>query len=291
LSSAENSGYQIEWVIFQTPIIKVGVLRCPTVHPSFKQPAPTENYAVVFPRVPVSIKRDDGAKFVADPTTVVLWNRNQDYDRQAIVPEGAVADWFAVHPDIILDAVQTRDASVQERPEHPFRIARVHASPEMYLSQRRILRDVIERHIENPLYIEERVLTLLSHVIAVGYDQWGIKAEHGPDDREPIQEEIVWRAETFIGNHFREPLLISDIAKQAGASPFHLCRLFKERRNSTLHARCIELRLRTALEYVLDTKMDLTEISLNLGYSSHSHFTWAFRKKFGTTPSSMRGRR
>ena len=132
---------------------------------------------------------------------------------------------------------------------------------------------------------------LLSHVIGAGYDQWGINAEHDAADREPIKEEIVWRAETLIGKHFREPLLISDIAKQAGASPFHLCRLFKERRNSTLHARFVELRLRTALEYVLDTKMDLTDISLNLGYSSHSHFTSAFRKKFGMTPSSMRGQR
>ena len=153
----------------------------------------------MFPRVPVSIKRDDGAKFVADPTTVVLWNRNQDYNRQAIVPEGAVADWFAVHPDIILDVVQTRDASVQERPEHPFRIARVHASPEMYLSQRRILRDAIQHHIVNPLYIEERVLTVLSHVIGVGYDQWGIKAEHVPMIENPFRKKLCGVPKRLLG--------------------------------------------------------------------------------------------
>ena len=112
LSTAENTGHQIERVIFQTPIIKIGVLRCPTLHPRFKEPGPTENYAIVFPRVPVSIKRDDGAKFVADPTTVVLWNRNQDYGRQAIAPEGAVSDWFAVDRETVLDAVRVRDASV-----------------------------------------------------------------------------------------------------------------------------------------------------------------------------------
>jgi AraC-like DNA-binding protein len=32
----------------------------------------------------------------------------------------------------------------------------------------------------------------------------------------------------------------------------------------------------------------LTEVALDLGYSSHSHFSAAFRALFGVTPSSVR---
>jgi AraC family transcriptional regulator len=120
--------------------------------------------------------------------------------------------------------------------------------------------------------------------------------EHHPNFKEPrptefsqsLQEEIVYRAEEDIGRHFREPFSIADVAKEAGASPFHLCRLFRRHRKVALHARCNELRLRPALELVMDTNVDLTEVSLASGFSSHSHFTWAFKRQFGITPSSIR---
>jgi AraC family transcriptional regulator len=34
--------------------------------------------------------------------------------------------------------------------------------------------------------------------------------------------------------------------------------------------------------------MDLTELSVTLGYSSHSHFTAAFRRHYGIPPSLLR---
>jgi len=33
---------------------------------------------------------------------------------------------------------------------------------------------------------------------------------------------------------------------------------------------------------------DLTSLALDLGFSSHSHFTLAFRRAFGCTPSQFR---
>jgi AraC-like DNA-binding protein len=32
----------------------------------------------------------------------------------------------------------------------------------------------------------------------------------------------------------------------------------------------------------------LTELALDLGYSSHSHFTDAFRREFGVSPAAFR---
>jgi len=45
--------------------------------------------------------------------------------------------------------------------------------------------------------------------------------------------------------------------------------------------------LRMALE-LLRSRRGLTEIALDLGYASHSHFTSAFRNYFGITPSRYR---
>jgi AraC-like DNA-binding protein len=43
-----------------------------------------------------------------------------------------------------------------------------------------------------------------------------------------------------------------------------------------------------ALERLDAGERDLTRLALDLGYSSHSHFTDAFRRSFGVTPSTAR---
>jgi AraC-like DNA-binding protein len=51
-----------------------------------------------------------------------------------------------------------------------------------------------------------------------------------------------------------------------------------------------ELRLRLALDRLRDPNVDLTDLSLDLGYSSHSHFTARFRRHFGIVPSQVRAK-
>jgi AraC-like DNA-binding protein len=42
-----------------------------------------------------------------------------------------------------------------------------------------------------------------------------------------------------------------------------------------------------ALELVPRRRRELTDVALALGYSSHSHFTAAFRREYGVTPTSL----
>jgi AraC-like DNA-binding protein len=69
---------------------------------------------------------------------------------------------------------------------------------------------------------------------------------------------------------------------------FHLARIFKSRTGFSLHAYRNQLRLRSALERLREPNVDLTGIALDLGFSSHSHFTETFRRAFGKTPSAVR---
>lgn len=280
---------QVERIIFETPAVRVGMLRCPVQHPNFKEPGPTQNYVLVFTRSCVSVRRSDGVKFVADPTVVAFWNRNQEYERQALSPEGAIADWFAIDHEIVFDAVRSIDPHAEDSPSRPFRIAVARSDPHIYLSQRQLIRQLLKGEDTQPLLVEEAVLEILSKNVESAYHQWGRELVRTETFHQSLQEEIVYRAEEFIAKYFREPLSITNIAKEAGASSFHLCRLFRKHRKVALHAHCNELRLRAALELVLDTRMDLTEVSLASGYSSHSHFTWAFKRQFGATPSALRG--
>jgi AraC-like DNA-binding protein len=78
-----------------------------------------------------------------------------------------------------------------------------------------------------------------------------------------------------------------DVAREVGTSPAYLTDLFRRVEGVPLHKYLVQLRLARAL-VELPSASDLTALALSLGFSSHSHFSFAFRRAFGSTPSQFR---
>jgi AraC-like DNA-binding protein len=55
-----------------------------------------------------------------------------------------------------------------------------------------------------------------------------------------------------------------------------------------IHRYLNRLRLREAMETMAEREVDLSDLALGLGFSSHSHFTAAFRKELGIPPRGMK---
>jgi AraC family transcriptional regulator len=89
--------------------------------------------------------------------------------------------------------------------------------------------------------------------------------------------------------HFTERVLLSDVADAVGASPAYLTDVFRRCEGISLHRYVTQLRLARSLVELPHTA-DLTTLALELAFSSHSHFTFAFRRAFGCTPSEYRRR-
>jgi AraC family transcriptional regulator len=87
-------------------------------------------------------------------------------------------------------------------------------------------------------------------------------------------------ASDICGAHRLEAL-----AKACGLSPYHLCRVFRIATGDTIHKHLTQLRLRAALDRLGDARHDLVSLTFDVGFSSHSHFTFALRREFGVPPS------
>ncbi|MCI0638259.1 MAG: AraC family transcriptional regulator, partial [Gemmataceae bacterium] len=96
-------------------------------------------------------------------------------------------------------------------------------------------------------------------------------------------------AKTYLASRLDQRITLDDVARAVHASPFHLCRIFQKHTGVPIHRYLAQLRLRAALERLQDGADDLTALALDLGFSSHSHFTDAFRREFGRPPSVVRG--
>ena len=81
---------------------------------------------------------------------------------------------------------------------------------------------------------------------------------------------------------------LAEIATEVGVSPVYLTQVFRQVEGVPLYRYQLRLRLARALD-MLDRCEDLTALGLDLGFSSHSHFSAAFRQAYGRTPAEFRG--
>lgn len=88
-----------------------------------------------------------------------------------------------------------------------------------------------------------------------------------------------------------EPLPTEDIARLVGVSRRQLERLFKQHLDELPSRYYADLRLQRARRLLQQTGQSILQIGLACGFSSGSHFSNAYRGRFGQTPREARSQR
>ncbi len=100
---------------------------------------------------------------------------------------------------------------------------------------------------------------------------------------EQIQQTI-----EFIENNLGDELNIENLAKMASLSPFYYQRLFSRLIKKPV-AEYVKLRrMAKATEALMQKDQRILDIALELGFSSHEHFSRTFKLTFGMTPDEYR---
>lgn len=100
---------------------------------------------------------------------------------------------------------------------------------------------------------------------------------------EQIQQTI-----EFIETHLGEEVKIEKLARMASLSPFYYQRLFHRLIKKPV-AEYVKLRrMAKATETLLQKDRRILDIALDLGFSSHEHFSRTFKDTFGVTPDDYR---
>lgn len=93
---------------------------------------------------------------------------------------------------------------------------------------------------------------------------------------------------TYIKDHYREKIYLSDLAKQANLNQHYFCRLFKEVLGCSPVAYINEYRIKQARRLLERSTLQVMEICLECGFNNQSNFLQEFRRHTGTTPSQYR---
>jgi AraC-like DNA-binding protein len=142
-----------------------------------------------------------------------------------------------------------------------------------------LLRHSLRQRIAEPLEAETLALTLVRRAL-------GPRTAH-PTGASVGRQFLVDRVKLVLASDLARRWTLADIAAEVRGSPVYLTQVFQQVEGLPLYRYQLRLRLARALD-LLPQYDDLTALSLELGFSSHSHFSAAFRQVYGRSPSQFK---
>jgi len=101
---------------------------------------------------------------------------------------------------------------------------------------------------------------------------------------------LVLKAREYIDKHKTDELSLADVAKAAGASVFHFCKVFHRATGLTFTDYVARVRLEDARTRLLNPNLRISEIAYDVGFQSLTQFNRTFKRVFGQSPSEFRAR-
>lgn len=102
------------------------------------------------------------------------------------------------------------------------------------------------------------------------------------DNLETIK--AVERMQSYIETHLNMPISLSKLANEAGYSPWHAAKVFKELTGKAPFDYIRAVRLTRAAFKLRDENVKVVDVAFDFVFDSHEGFTRAFSKQFGITP-------
>jgi AraC-like DNA-binding protein len=233
-------------------------------------------YQVCLPYRGLGVWHVGDDEVIADANQVLFVRGGESYHMSGPIAGGYAELIITPAIDILEETV---GASANRLFEHPlFRNRRRLATSRLQWLRSKLCHWAAAHGRTCELEAEELVVALLRAA-----------AQHQPTERSyaTSTKRLVMKTKCYLEEHLAEQIRLADIGHAVGASPAYLTDTFRRVEGLSLHRYLTQLRLARAL-MELPYATSLTMLALDTGFSSHSHFSAAFRRAFGSTPSQFR---
>ncbi len=234
---------------------------------------------LVFPYRGVYTRQVGRDLAVAEANQVLFFNAGEGYRIAHPVAGGDACLSFALDADVLRELAP--QPLLRHAPTLAFHDQRRRIDPQAQALSARLRHGLASGALE-PLEAESLALSLARRALGPRTS----RAIGGTSGR----RRLVDRAKLVLSADPGRRWILAEIAAEVGASPVYLTQVFQAVEGVPLYRHQLQLRLSRALD-LLPEADDLTALGLDLGFSSHSHFTAAFRQAYGRPPSAFRRRR
>ncbi|AZQ64996.1 AraC family transcriptional regulator [Flammeovirga pectinis] len=141
-------------------------------------------------------------------------------------------------------------------------------------------RDEIFENEHMGVYAQNMILTYFKNISK--------RKELLENNKYPFNIEPIFKARSILQTILNKPVSIDYLTVECGLSESRLRFLFKKIFGATIHQYHQDVRLDKSRMLLREGKKTMSMIAIDLGFSSSSHFTLAFKKKYSITPKDFK---
>ena len=227
---------------------------------------------LVFPYRGVYVRYVGREETVAEANQVLFFNEDELYRVSHPLEGGDCSLSIRIGAAALLELTPDDYLRAKGRPIFNRSRLRIDARTQA-LTER--LRHGLDRGVIETLEAESLVLTLVGRAL-------GKRTSHAARGSVGRQKPVD-RAKLVFSSDLGRRWTLADIGGDVGVSPVYLTQVFQQVEGLPLYRYQLQLRLTRALD-LLGKQCDLTGLALDLGFSSHSHFSTLFKRAYGQTP-------
>ena len=92
----------------------------------------------------------------------------------------------------------------------------------------------------------------------------------------------------YVQKHYPENITLEDLAGEIHLCRSEACRLFRRYMNQTMFDYLLNYRIEQSLDLLKNSNLNITQIALQVGFSTPGYYTRLFRGRMGITPVQYR---
>lgn len=236
----------------------------------------TTTTQLVFPYRGVYVRHLGDDQAVAEANQVLFFNANEGYRISHPVAGGDASLTLVIRESQLRELAPRAFLRGGARLAFRQQRLRIDARGQVLVA---LLRHSLRHGIAEALEAESLALTLVQRAL-------GPRTSHAAG-ASFARQRLVDRVKLVLASDLARRWTLADIAAETRCSPVYLTQVFQQVEGLPLYRYQLRLRLARALDLVAQYD-DLTALGLDLGFSSHSHFSAAFRAAYGCPPSEFR---
>jgi AraC family transcriptional regulator len=262
--------------LLETSTVAVWDVRCAGScrHQSAEETATVTH--LVFPYRGAYVRHVGREQSVGEANQLLFFNADEGYRISHPVAGGDSCLSLAVSETLMRELAPK--ASVRDGATLAFRHSRlrIDARAQALVA---LVRHGLHQGTAEPLEAESLALTLVRRALGPRTT----RAAGASAGRQRLAD----RVKLVLAGDLARRWTLAEIAAEVGGSPVYLTQVFQQVEGLPLYRYQLRLRLARALDLLAQYE-DLTDLALELGFSSHSHFSAAFRQTYGRSPSEFR---
>jgi AraC-like DNA-binding protein len=231
--------------------------------------------SLVFPYRGVYVRHLGGNEAVAEANQVLFFNAAESYCISHPVAGGDACLSLAIDAPLLHELVPREFMRPGAALAFKEQRRRIDARTQALVA---LLRHSLVHHAAEILEAESLTFTLVRRALNERTSRTARST--------PGRQKLVNRAKLVLSSDLTRRWTLAQIAAEVGVSPVYLTQVFQQVEGMPLYRYQLRLRLARALD-LLERCEDLSALSMDLGFSSHSHFSSAFRQTYGRTPAEF----